>query len=164
MQQLAIAPAGTDRPFLPQDAPVARHVSRGGLAAWQVKQSLLHIEIERRDRASGFRSGGAPRGSASATSPRAFRVSFGQPPHTYVMARRIERAKRLLLSGKPIPLVEVALCCVLFVGPSASFPNVPQARRGEPGGMASAILVADDLGDWRRAVARLEDSATLALG
>ena len=160
MQQLAIAPAGTDRPFLPQDAPVARHVSRGGLAAWQVKQSLLHIEMNVETALQVSDLAALARLSVSHFA-RAFRVSFGQPPHTYVMARRIERAKRLLLSGKPIPLVEVALCCGLsdqahlsrmfrkLVGES------PAAwRRQYWSPMTSAI---------GKAVARLEDS-TLALG
>jgi AraC family transcriptional regulator len=44
---------------------------------------------------------------------RAFRISFGQPPHSYVMAQRIEKAKRLILSDERITLAEVALSCGL---------------------------------------------------
>jgi AraC-like DNA-binding protein len=44
---------------------------------------------------------------------RAFRVSFGQPPHGYVMSRRIEKAKRLILSNEPMSLAQVALSCGL---------------------------------------------------
>ncbi|MEZ0249520.1 MAG: helix-turn-helix domain-containing protein [Methylobacteriaceae bacterium] len=39
-----------------------------------------------------------------------FRVSFGMPPHRYLGARRIERAKQLL-RGEPVGLAEVALAC-----------------------------------------------------
>ncbi|CAO4157523.1 helix-turn-helix domain-containing protein [Methylorubrum extorquens] len=39
-----------------------------------------------------------------------FRVSFGMPPHRYLGARRIERAKQLL-RGEPDGLAEVALAC-----------------------------------------------------
>lgn len=38
-----------------------------------------------------------------------FRISFGMPPHRYLTARRIERAKRLL--GTQQPLGDVALAC-----------------------------------------------------
>ncbi len=38
-----------------------------------------------------------------------FRISFGLPPHRYLAARRIERAKMLLRTGQP--LGEVALAC-----------------------------------------------------
>lgn len=38
-----------------------------------------------------------------------FRISFGMPPHRYLAARRIERAKRLLQTQQP--LGEVALAC-----------------------------------------------------
>lgn len=38
-----------------------------------------------------------------------FRISFGLPPHRYLSARRIERAKRLLRTEQP--LGEVALAC-----------------------------------------------------
>jgi AraC family transcriptional regulator len=38
-----------------------------------------------------------------------FRISFGMPPHRYLAARRIERAKSLLRTGQPLD--EVALAC-----------------------------------------------------
>jgi AraC family transcriptional regulator len=39
---------------------------------------------------------------------RAFRQAVGQPPHRYVSARRLERAKALLTRGDR-PLVDIAL-------------------------------------------------------
>ena len=43
---------------------------------------------------------------------RAFRNSFGEPPHEYVIRRRIERAQGLMLSTDA-PLSEIALDCGL---------------------------------------------------
>jgi AraC family transcriptional regulator len=40
---------------------------------------------------------------------RQFKKATGLPPHQYVIARRVERAKRLLLAGPDLPLAEVAL-------------------------------------------------------
>jgi transcriptional regulator GlxA family with amidase domain len=87
-------------------------VSSGSLAAWQVKRAMLHIETNIEATLAASELAAIARLSVSHFS-RAFRVSFGQPPHTYVMARRIEKAKRLMLSDGPIPLAEVALRCGL---------------------------------------------------
>ena len=46
---------------------------------------------------------------------RMFRVSFGLPPHQYVLARRLSRARELL-RGTALPLGEIALACG-FAGP-----------------------------------------------
>ncbi len=40
---------------------------------------------------------------------RAFRATMGQSPHQYLLARRVEQAKRLITQG--LPLAEVALAC-----------------------------------------------------
>jgi AraC family transcriptional regulator len=112
MLHLANVPAGTELPHLPRDAAVARPVASGSLAAWQVKRVLLHIEMNLETALQVSDLAAIARFSVSHFA-RAFRVSFGQPPHTYVMARRIERAKRLLLSEKPLALAEIALCCGL---------------------------------------------------
>ena len=39
---------------------------------------------------------------------RQFRAATGLPPHRYVIARRVERAKLLLEGGSELPLAEVA--------------------------------------------------------
>jgi AraC-like DNA-binding protein len=41
---------------------------------------------------------------------RAFSISFGCPPHAYVMKRRVERVKALMLSTEK-PLGQIALEC-----------------------------------------------------
>jgi AraC family transcriptional regulator len=39
---------------------------------------------------------------------RQFKAATGLPPHQYVIARRVERAKQLLQAGTGLPLAEVA--------------------------------------------------------
>jgi AraC family transcriptional regulator len=41
---------------------------------------------------------------------RQFRAATGLPPHQYVIARRVERAKQLLQAGTDLSLAEVAVC------------------------------------------------------
>jgi AraC family transcriptional regulator len=41
---------------------------------------------------------------------RQFKRATGLPPHQYVIARRVERAKQLLQGGGDLPLAEVAAC------------------------------------------------------
>jgi AraC-like DNA-binding protein len=40
---------------------------------------------------------------------RAFSAVFGLPPHRYLTGRRIDRARRLLLTGQPIASVAAAV-------------------------------------------------------
>jgi AraC family transcriptional regulator len=81
--------------------------SRGGLAAWQrrsvgetieehLAEPLSLVELAQSVRLS-------PRHFA-----RAFKESFGQPPHHYQLSRRIERAKTLLGDGK-LSVTEIAI-------------------------------------------------------
>ncbi len=75
--------------------PRAQPLIRGGLAAWQQRIVAKHIDENLGERISV--------GALAALvhlSPyhfcRAFKQSFGQPPHRYHIARRIQRAKALL--------------------------------------------------------------------
>jgi AraC-like DNA-binding protein len=69
---------------------------RGGLAPWQIKQLRAYITetlaspIALEDLAAVCRL------SVSHFS-RAFKTSFGEPPHSYIMRQRIEEPKRLML-------------------------------------------------------------------
>jgi AraC family transcriptional regulator len=40
---------------------------------------------------------------------RQFKAATGMPPHQYVIARRVERAKQLLQAGTAVSLTEVSL-------------------------------------------------------
>jgi AraC-like DNA-binding protein len=85
--------------------------ARGGLSPWQVRKVTNHIEahldctIRNEDLAALVRLNPSHFG-------RAFRNSFGEPPHEYVMRRRVERAQGLMLSTDA-PLSAIALDCGL---------------------------------------------------
>jgi AraC family transcriptional regulator len=109
---LANVPAAAELPNISNSTPVPNPVSRGGLAAWQAKRTMLHIETRLETALHSSELAAIAQLSVSHFS-RAFRVSFGQPPHNFVMGRRIEKAKRLILSDERITLAEVALSCGL---------------------------------------------------
>ncbi|WP_198381147.1 helix-turn-helix domain-containing protein [Roseomonas sp. KE2513] len=102
------------------DAPVAGPttvaasvpvVVPGGLARWQMIRLTDYVEahldqpIVQKALASQIRL-------SSGHFARAFKQSFGRTAHTYVMERRIERAKGLMLRTSA-PLCEIALACGL---------------------------------------------------
>lgn len=69
--------------------------SRGGLATWQMRTVSQHIEEHLSDQISLGTLAELVRLSQSHFS-RAFKQSFGVPPHEYHVQRRIEKAKTLL--------------------------------------------------------------------
>lgn len=84
---------------------------RGGLSPWQIRKVTNYIEahlnrsIRNEDLATIVRLNQSYFG-------RAFRSSFGEPPHEYVIRRRVERAQGLMLSTDA-PLSDIALECGL---------------------------------------------------
>ena len=70
-------------------------VSRGGLATWQMRAVTRHIEEHLCERTPLVTLAKLVRLSPSHFC-RAFRQSFGIPPHEYHIRRRIEKAKTLL--------------------------------------------------------------------
>jgi AraC family transcriptional regulator len=92
------------------EVPTAEQ-SRGGLCPWQIRKVANFIEanldrpIKNGELASVVRLNTSHFG-------RAFRSSFGEPPHEYVIRRRVERAQGLMLSTTA-PLSEIALDCGL---------------------------------------------------
>ena len=89
----------------------AREPVRGGLCPWQIRKVTSYIDahlahsIRNEDLALLARLNPSYFG-------RAFRNSFGEPPHEYVIRRRVERAQGLMLSTDA-PLSEIALNCGL---------------------------------------------------
>jgi AraC-like DNA-binding protein len=75
--------------------PAAKHEVRGGLAAWQERTVVAYIEDHLAEPISLATLAQLARLSAYHFS-RAFKQSFGRPPHRYHTSRRIERAKALL--------------------------------------------------------------------
>jgi AraC family transcriptional regulator len=81
--------------------------SRGGLVPWQIKRVKAFVDtnlekpITIRELADMVRLG-------SSHFQRAFKASFGVSPHLYLVERRIQRAKELMLASDD-PLCEIAL-------------------------------------------------------
>jgi len=94
----------------PAEAAPAEQV-RGGLSPWQIRKVASFIEanldrsIKNDELASIVRLNTSHFG-------RSFRNSFGEPPHEYVIRRRVERAQGLMLSTGA-SLSEIALDCGL---------------------------------------------------
>ena len=108
---------------------------RGGLAPWQIRQVTTYIEghldktIRTKDLAALVKL-------SSFHFCRAFRESFNDSPHGYLMRRRVERAQGLMLTTNA-PLGQIAAECGL--ADQAHFNKL--FRR----------FVGDSPGAWRRA-------------
>jgi AraC-like DNA-binding protein len=91
--------------------PPARQRASGGLAPWQIRKVTNYVEahlgrtIRNEDLAALARLNPSHFG-------RAFRNSFGEPPHEYLIRRRVERAQGLMLSSDA-SLSDIALGCGL---------------------------------------------------
>ncbi len=89
------------------DDGVEHLLASGGLAPWQIRTINTHIdanldhEITVRDLAAAARLSASHFG-------RAFKKSFGRSPHAYLIAERLERARRLMLATAE-PLAQIAL-------------------------------------------------------
>lgn len=82
---------------------------RGGLAPWQMRRVVEHIEA---NLASTLRLGDLAKLVKLSHSHfcRAFKESFGQPAHSYVMHRRLEVAQGLMLTTSD-SLSRIAAIC-----------------------------------------------------
>jgi AraC family transcriptional regulator len=94
------------------DMPMPKTASSGRLAPWKLKRILSYIEanLETKLRTSDL---AAMTELSVGHFSRAFKFSVGKPPHAFVMTRRVERAKQLILLEDPMPLIEVAHRCGL---------------------------------------------------
>ena len=90
-----------------REASRAEAISRGSLAAWQKRKVASYIEEHLTEQISLTKMAELAR-----LSPyhfcRAFKQSFGTPPHRYHIGRRVERAK-LLLSHRSKSITEIGL-------------------------------------------------------
>lgn len=84
---------------------------RGGLAPWQVRQVTTHIDLQLGSSITTDDLARIARLSPCHFS-RAFRESFGDSPHKYVMRRRVERAQGLMLATD-LSLGRIAVECGL---------------------------------------------------
>ncbi|WP_186457191.1 helix-turn-helix domain-containing protein [Nitrospirillum amazonense] len=92
-------------------SPAITEAIRGGLAPWQIRRVISHIDA---NLAGTIRMDGCATVTRLSTRyfSRAFKSSFGVPPHTYVVQRRIQRAQHLMLTTQE-PLCQIALACGL---------------------------------------------------
>jgi AraC family transcriptional regulator len=85
----------------------ANELAKGGLAAWQILRvrayidSNLHRTIHIRDLSAVARR-------SPAHFSRKFKLALGEPPHAYVVRRRLERACHLMMTSSA-SLSEIAL-------------------------------------------------------
>jgi AraC family transcriptional regulator len=90
----------------------AERSAQCGLAPWQVKRVAAYIESNISRNLCVADLAAIAQLSISHFS-RAFKVSFGQPPITYVKVRRVRHAQILMLNTRE-PLSQVALDCGLY--------------------------------------------------
>ena len=92
---------------LDRQEPGSAERARGGLAAWQRRAVDEEIEAHLAEPLSPVALAQLVRLSPRHFA-RAFRQSFGQPPHQYHLSRRVERAKDLLGTGE-MSVTEIAV-------------------------------------------------------
>ncbi len=106
---LAIAVARAS--IFPAGHRQANGPARGGLAPWQVRRVVSHIESRL---ASTIRVAdlAAMVGLSTSHFARVFKVSTGQSVHLYIIERRMHRARELMLTTEE-SLCQIALACGL---------------------------------------------------
>ncbi len=124
----------------------------GGLAAWQIARvrayidSNLHRTIHTRDLSAVARR-------SPAHFSRKFKLTLGEPPHAYVVRRRLERACHLMMTSAE-PLSEIALSvgfsdqahlCRLFRQAFGQSPAHWRRERGIPGDVTSSTGVDENI-------------------
>ena len=80
-----------------------------GLLAWQMRLVERYIEDHLEQQILVANLSGLIHLSEAHFS-RAFRLAYGEPPHAYIVRRRVELAAQLMLAGRQ-PLSEIALRC-----------------------------------------------------
>src|SRR5262249_229705 len=100
-----------------QELSRALPANRGGLASWQVRAAIAYIEQHLNEQISLITLARLARLSQHHFC-RAFKQSFGIPPHAYHIQRRMQQAK-ILLSDQATSITEVGL--ILGYGNSSSF-------------------------------------------
>jgi AraC-like DNA-binding protein len=105
---------------------------RGGLAPWQ-KTRVTDLFKERLDGPIRLGTLAEECGLSVSHFARAFRQSFGTPPHHYLVLQRIERA-RVLLSGSTGVLSEVAQQAGSPTSLRFAVPSRPSWEQGQASG------------------------------
>jgi AraC-like DNA-binding protein len=100
----SFGPSITREPPAPE-----KQVARGGLAAWQARRVIAHVEANL-DRRIQVQELAKLLGLSASHFCRAFKRTFGASPRSYVLRRRIEVAQGLMLTTCE-PLSSIALSC-----------------------------------------------------
>jgi AraC family transcriptional regulator len=82
---------------------------RGGLAPWQIRRATEFLEANLQGNTSLYSVAAECELSVSHFA-RAFRKTFGQPPHRWLIERRVDMAKTYLLHSN-LPLADIAFRC-----------------------------------------------------
>ncbi|SED22569.1 AraC-type DNA-binding protein [Bradyrhizobium erythrophlei] len=123
---------------------VANGCPRGGLAAWQIARLQAYIDSNLH-RTLHIRNLSAVARRSPAHFCRQFKMAFGEPPHAYVVRRRLERACHLMMISAA-SLSEIALSvgfsdqahlCRLFRKTFGQSPASWRRERGIPGEVTS---------------------------
>lgn len=132
-------------PNIAREPPAAEsQVARGGLAVWQARRVIAHIEANV-DRRIQVQELAKLLGLSASHFCRVFKCTFGASPRSYVLRRRIEVAQGLMLATCE-PLSSIALSCGMCDHPhfSRTFHRIVgetphswrRSRRGAPDGRA----------------------------
>jgi AraC family transcriptional regulator len=107
---------------------------KGHLSPWQIRQAkdILAANINGEIAIATL---AAQCGLSTSHFARAFRRTFGRPPHRWLVEQRIEKVKELLLTSRK-PLAEIALQC--------GFADQPALNR------AFTRIIGETPGEWRR--------------
>jgi AraC family transcriptional regulator len=95
----------------PYDTTAAPSPPRGGLAPWQIRKVSAYIDTHLDSTIGTADLAGLVKLSVFHFC-RAFGVSFGESPHTYVMRRRVEHAQGMMLRTRS-SLAQIAIACGL---------------------------------------------------
>ncbi|MGN6480293.1 helix-turn-helix domain-containing protein [Luteibacter sp.] len=99
-----------DAPQAPAAVAPRRRVG-AGLAPWQARRVAAHVD-ENLGFAITIDHLSTLAGLSSSYFCRAFKDTFGEPPHAFIMRKRVERAQQLMLQTRE-PLSQIALACGL---------------------------------------------------
>jgi AraC family transcriptional regulator len=84
-------------------------VAQAALAPWKANRVMSHID-DNLDRSLPLSELARVARLSNSYFSRAFKGTFGQPPHAFILCRRVERARQEMLEGLE-PLSQIALSC-----------------------------------------------------